>query len=58
MGLNYLLRYTTATEAYSTPVRNNTLKNELFKDMIFTDIDQVKEAINKAVMFYNVISKF
>jgi putative transposase len=32
---------------------NNTLKNELFKDMIFTDIDQVKEAINKAVMFYN-----
>lgn len=32
---------------------NNTLKNELLKDMIFTDINQVKEAIQKAIMFYN-----
>ena len=32
---------------------NNTLKNELFKDMIFTDVNQVKEALRKAVMFYN-----
>jgi transposase InsO family protein len=32
---------------------NNTLKNELFKGMIFTDIGQVREALRKAVMFYN-----
>lgn len=32
---------------------NNTLKNELFKDMVFTDIDQVREALQSAVMFYN-----
>lgn len=32
---------------------NNTLKNELFKDMVFTDIDQVKEALHRAIMFYN-----
>ena len=32
---------------------NNTLKNELFKDMVFTEIGQVKEALRKAVMFYN-----
>ncbi len=32
---------------------NNTLKNELFKDMVFTDIGQVREALDKAVMFYN-----
>lgn len=32
---------------------NNTLKNELFKDMVFTDIAQVREALHKAVMFYN-----
>lgn len=32
---------------------NNTLKNELFKDMFFTDIDQVSEALQRAVMFYN-----
>lgn len=32
---------------------NNTLKNELFKDMVFTDISQVREALEKAVMFYN-----
>lgn len=32
---------------------NNTLKNELFKDMVFTDIDQVRQALQRAVMFYN-----
>lgn len=32
---------------------NNTLKNELFKDMVFTDMDQVREALKRAVMFYN-----
>lgn len=32
---------------------NNTLKNELFKNMVFTEIGQVKEALRKAVMFYN-----
>ena len=32
---------------------NNTLKNELFKDMVFTDIGQVRAALHKAVMFYN-----
>lgn len=32
---------------------NNTLKNELFKDMVFTDIDQVREALRRAVRFYN-----
>lgn len=32
---------------------NNTLKNELFKDMVFTEIGQVREALRKAVMFYN-----
>lgn len=32
---------------------NNTLKNELFKDMIFTNIRQVQEALQKAIMFYN-----
>ncbi len=32
---------------------NNTLKNELFKDMVFTDAAQVREALDKAIMFYN-----
>lgn len=32
---------------------NNTLKNELFKDMVFSDINQVREALQSAVMFYN-----
>lgn len=32
---------------------NSTLKNELFKDMVFSDIGQVREALHKAVMFYN-----
>lgn len=32
---------------------NNTLKNELFKDMVFTDIDQEREALPRAVRFYN-----
>lgn len=32
---------------------NNTLKNELFKDMVFNDIAQVREALEKAVLFYN-----
>ena len=32
---------------------NNTLKNELFKGMIFKDIAQVREALKKAVLFYN-----
>lgn len=32
---------------------NNTLKNELFKDMEFNNIEQVREAMEKAVPFYN-----
>lgn len=32
---------------------NNTLKNELFKDMVFTNIDQVRDALHRAVLFYN-----
>lgn len=32
---------------------NNTFKNELFKDMVFTDIGQVREALRRAIMFYN-----
>lgn len=32
---------------------NNTLKNELLKGMRFTDIRQVKDAVRKAVAFYN-----
>ena len=32
---------------------NNTLKNELFKDMVFSDIAQVREALSKALSFYN-----
>jgi len=32
---------------------NNTLKNELFKDMVFNDIKQVREAMRNAVPFYN-----
>lgn len=32
---------------------NNTLKNELFKDMVFNNIQQVREAMSKAVPFYN-----
>lgn len=32
---------------------NNTLKNELFKDMVFNDIRQVREAMRTAVPFYN-----
>lgn len=32
---------------------NNTLKNELFKGLVFTDIEQVREAMQRAVMFYN-----
>lgn len=32
---------------------NNTLKNELFKDMTFSHISQVREALRKALLFYN-----
>lgn len=32
---------------------NNTMKNELLKGMRFTSIDQVIEAVRKAVKFYN-----
>lgn len=32
---------------------NNTLKNELFKDMVFHTIDDVLKAMNTAVPFYN-----
>lgn len=32
---------------------NNTLKNELFKDMVFHSVDDVKEAMKTAVLFYN-----
>lgn len=32
---------------------NNTLKNELFKDMTFSHITQVREALRKALLFYN-----
>ena len=32
---------------------NNTLKIELFKDMTFKNIGQVREALKKAVLFYN-----
>ena len=32
---------------------NNTLKNELFKDMAFTCIEDVREAMETAVPFYN-----
>ena len=32
---------------------NNTLKNELFKDMHFSSIDQVRAALAKALRFYN-----
>lgn len=32
---------------------NGTLKNELFKGMVFNDIEQVREAMHKAVLFYN-----
>ncbi|MCH5326611.1 MAG: transposase, partial [Duncaniella sp.] len=32
---------------------NNTLKNELFKDMTFSHIAQVREALRKALLFYN-----
>lgn len=33
---------------------NNTLKNELFKGMIFHNIEQVREAMATAVPFYNL----
>ena len=32
---------------------NNTLKNELFKGLCFVSIEEVKEALEKAVSFYN-----
>ncbi len=32
---------------------NNTLKNELFKDLIFNSIEQVREAMENAALFYN-----
>lgn len=32
---------------------NNTLKNELFKDKEFHDIDEIREAMRAAVPFYN-----
>ena len=32
---------------------NNTLKNELFKGVVFSTIEQVREAMGKAVPFYN-----
>lgn len=32
---------------------NNTMKNELFKDMIFHDINVVRIAVSTAVKFYN-----
>lgn len=32
---------------------NNTLKNELFKDMIFHTIEEVRDAMKTAVPFYN-----
>lgn len=32
---------------------NNTLKNELFKDLIFHTIEDVRKAMEKAVPFYN-----
>jgi transposase InsO family protein len=33
---------------------NNTMKNELLKDIVFHSIDEVKEAVRAAVEFYNV----
>lgn len=32
---------------------NNTMKNELLKGKVFYDIKEVKEAVEKAVLFYN-----
>ncbi len=32
---------------------NNTLKNELLKDMVFLSVNEVKEAVKSAVEFYN-----
>ena len=32
---------------------NNTMKNELLKDCIFKNIEQVREAVESAVQFYN-----
>ena len=32
---------------------NSTVKNELLKDMVFTGIEQVREAVDKAFSFYN-----
>lgn len=32
---------------------NNALKNEMFKDMTFKDITQVREELEKEVLFYN-----
>lgn len=32
---------------------NNTLKNELFKDLVFNSINQVCEAMENAALFYN-----
>lgn len=32
---------------------NNTMKNELLKSKMFYDIKEVKEAVEKAVLFYN-----
>lgn len=34
---------------------NNTMKNELLKGMVFYDIKEVKEAVEKAVLFYNTV---
>ena len=32
---------------------NNTLKNELFKDKVFHSIEEVREAVEAAIPFYN-----
>jgi len=32
---------------------NNTLKNELFKDKVFNSIEEVREAMEAAIPFYN-----
>lgn len=32
---------------------NNTIKNELLKDMVFSKISEVKSAVQAAVDFYN-----
>ncbi len=32
---------------------NNTIKNELFKDMKFNSIGEVRKALKRAISFYN-----